>query len=223
MEAEFDSSRGMIVIHGGTDSMGPIEGDTWHYDSQANSWLRDQTTNTLPLMNASLAYDDQRRRLVLFGGNSAHLSSPEDKTWVYTAPVDTNFCQGTPNSTLRECKMLSMGPPSLSMNAFSLRAVDCVPGQPGMFLLGQGHALVPFGDGFRCVANPVSRLLPAAQSNAFGVASIPLDFTDPLPAGGASAITSGTAWKFQYLYRDPFLAGGTGFNLSDGLSVTFRP
>ena len=224
MEAEFDSSRGMVVIHGGAELMVPVNEETWHYDSQANTWLLDQTTNTLQRMNASMAYDDQRRRLVLFGGNSIHHPwEPEDTTWVYTAQVDTNFCQGVPNSTLRECRLLSMGPPSLSMNAFSLRAVDCVPDQPGIFLLGQSHALVPFGDGFRCVANPVSRLLPAARSNALGVASIPLDFTDPLLVIGASAITSGTAWKFQYLYRDPFLAGGTGLNLSNGLSIVFMP
>ena len=42
-----------------------------------------------------------------------------------------------------------------------------------------------------------------------------------LSAGGG-AITAGSTWNFQFWYRDP-QGGPNGFNLSDGMRVTFCP
>ena len=41
-------------------------------------------------------------------------------------------------------------------------------------------------------------------------------------AAGGGQIQAGATWNFQAWYRDP--AGGpSGFNLSDGLGITFCP
>ena len=39
---------------------------------------------------------------------------------------------------------------------------------------------------------------------------------------GPGAINPGDTHNFQYWYRDP-LSMGAGYNLSDGLSITFCP
>ncbi|MEO2006699.1 MAG: hypothetical protein ABGY41_21690 [Candidatus Poribacteria bacterium] len=49
-----------------------------------------------------------------------------------------------------------------------------------------------------------------------------LDLTQPPAGAGAGTITPGSTWFFQFWYRDS--AGGpSGFNLSNGMSVTFTP
>jgi len=88
---------------------------------------------------------------------------------------------------------------------------------PGIFYLGDAQLQLLFGDGVRCVGGAVNRL--------------PVLFTDPAGAGshaldlaGGSASTSvidvGETWNFQFWFRDPAF-GRAGFNLSDGLEVTF--
>ena len=39
---------------------------------------------------------------------------------------------------------------------------------------------------------------------------------------GPGQISAGSTWNFQFWYRDP-AGGGAGFNLSDGLQLTFCP
>jgi hypothetical protein len=56
------------------------------------------------------------------------------------------------------------------------------------------------------------------HGTATGSVQQALDFT----LAPASDIAVGTTWYFQLWYQDP-AAGGAGFNLSDGLSVTFCP
>jgi hypothetical protein len=41
-------------------------------------------------------------------------------------------------------------------------------------------------------------------------------------ASGTGAVAVGDTWFFQYWYRD-VAAGASGFNLSNGLAVTFGP
>ena len=84
---------------------------------------------------------------------------------------------------------------------------------------------MPFGDGLRCVgagALGTFRLDPVVLVGLDGRAVRPVDLTAPPAAGGPGAIQPGSSWSFQFWYRDPF-AGGTGFNLSDGLTVLFCP
>ena len=49
-----------------------------------------------------------------------------------------------------------------------------------------------------------------------------MDFTVGGPGAGAGQVLEGSTWHFQCWYRDPQGPGGTGFNLSDAMAVTFR-
>ncbi|MFT5051246.1 MAG: hypothetical protein ACI8QZ_002657 [Chlamydiales bacterium] len=55
-----------------------------------------------------------------------------------------------------------------------------------------------------------------------GNVSRQLDFTAPPVVAGPGQILPGASWNFQFWFRDQ-TAGGTGFNLTDGLAVTFCP
>ena len=76
------------------------------------------------------------------------------------------------------------------------------------------------GDGNRCVGGTqgsVVRMFPFAQADGGGVLHHALDNTLPVHA----PVAAGATLNFQAWFRDPL--GFTGFNLSDGLSVTFAP
>ena len=68
----------------------------------------------------------------------------------------------------------------------------------------------------------VFRLDVVMTDNA-GFVSYSVDFSDGAPAAGVGQIVGCSDWNFQYWYRDPTGPGGSGFNLSDGLNVTFCP
>ena len=115
-----------------------------------------------------------------------------------------------------------LGLPSIGLNTSVLEATDCPPSQFGLFYYGPWQTQTSFGDGFRCVAGSVLRLMPPILSSSSGVASRALDFNTPPMNSGAGQINAGSTWNFQYWYRDPTPVGH-GFNLSDGLEVTFCP
>jgi hypothetical protein len=55
-----------------------------------------------------------------------------------------------------------------------------------------------------------------------GDAALAIDFTQEPFNSGAFAVNPFSVWNFQFWYRDG--AGGPfGFNLSDGLELTFCP
>ena len=128
----------------------------------------------------------------------------------------TSFCNAQPNSTGVAASMSAAGSGSLSANLLSLR-VESMPDQTGVVFFGASQTQVPFGNGVRCVARPWFRL-PAAQAQG-GVLTTTVDLSvDP----GAEQIAPGSRWSFQTWYLDP-AAGGAGFNLSDGVELTFLP
>ena len=102
---------------------------------------------------------------------------------------------------------------SIASNSFDLSATP-VPNQPGIFFYGPNQVLLPFGDGFRCVGGTLVRLNPpAAAAGKTANRSVDLNLQGFMP---------GMSPNFQYWYRDP-AAGGTGFNLSGCIQVTFTP
>jgi glucose/arabinose dehydrogenase len=131
----------------------------------------------------------------------------------------TNYCQTNPNSTGQAAHMSANAACVMSTNGFVITAAP-VTNALGMFFYGanqvNGGAGLPFYDGYRCVGSPVFRLPIITPSS--NVATYALDFAN-LPPNGA--ITIGSTWHFQYWHRD-IAAGGSGANLSDGLTVTFR-
>ncbi|MBA2556484.1 MAG: matrixin family metalloprotease [Chloroflexi bacterium] len=135
--------------------------------------------------------------------------------------VTSNYCQTTPNSVGSGALISYAGSTSITGDNFILQAVGLPPNQNGLFYYGPNETLAAFGNGVRCVGGSTFRL-PVVLADFLGDISHQVDFS-AIPAGsGAGQIHPGSQWKFQAWYRDPD-AGGAGFNLSDGLSVTFCP
>jgi hypothetical protein len=104
----------------------------------------------------------------------------------------------------------------IHVNDFGLHATSCPAGKFGIFFYGPDPAEVPFGNGYLCVAGGLVRL-PLVKTDASGQASRAIDFEN-MPAGGE--ITAGETRRFQFWFRDP-AAGGSYFDLSDAIEVTF--
>ncbi len=139
--------------------------------------------------------------------------------------VATSYCTSSPNSVGPGATISGTGPTSIATDDFDLRAHGAVPGEFGIFFYGNDQTTVPFGDGVLCVAGAglhLFRLVPPVPVDATGQTERALDFDD-LPGGMLGEIDPGSTWNFQFWYRDPAGPGGSGFNLSDGLSVLFCP
>lgn len=134
-----------------------------------------------------------------------------------------NFCTAAPNSVGPGTRMDYRKAPSLGINNFRVRAQGSPASTPGQFLYGANTAAIPFGDGVLCIGVPRARVGAAVQTNGNGSAFTLLDLQSGPLATGAGAIQAGSTWHFQFWYRDPGGPIGTGFNLSDGLTVTFCP
>ncbi len=130
------------------------------------------------------------------------------------APVA--YCTSAPNSVGAGSMIGWTGTPNVSTNGLSLTANNLPPNKPGLFFYGPNQISVPFGEGVRCVGGNLSRLSVLLTDGA-GQANQMLDVTN-VP----SPILAGSQHNFQLWYRDP-VGGPSGFNLSDGLSVTFCP
>jgi gingipain R len=134
----------------------------------------------------------------------------------------TSFCTAGINSTNAVAAIGMSGSSSVSAADMALTVTGGVPGNKGLFFYASDTGSLPFGNGTLCVngnGNGTYRLVPAVTIASDGTASDVVDYA-ALPAGGQ--ITPGSTWYFQFWYRDP-AGGGAGFNLSDGLEVTFCP
>jgi hypothetical protein len=135
-----------------------------------------------------------------------------------------NYCTAAFNSTGRSARIGHSGSARVPENDLVLSVRDGVPNEFGLFYYGPVKTLLPFGDGFRCVTGGVGEVLrihPAVLMDATGSAQRPLDYQASPMDSGIGAIDVGSAYNFQFWYRDP--AGPAGFNLTDGLSVVFCP
>ena len=129
-----------------------------------------------------------------------------------------NYCPTSPNSVGPGAVIGSGGSLSVSANNFVLSATGGPPLKSGIFLFSRGETQVAFGNGWRCVANPLYRM-PATQLDLFGQVLYPVDLAN-LPQG--QVIQGGETWRFQLWYRDPD-AGGAFVNLTDARRVAFCP
>jgi hypothetical protein len=136
------------------------------------------------------------------------------------AEVGTNYCTSTPNSGGSAATISGSGSASIASNDLVLQAESAVASTMGLFFYGLSQAQTPFGEGFLCVGSPIYRLAPPQASDGQGSAQKALDLTQPPLGSGNGMVTTGSTANFQYWYRDP-QGGGSGFNLSNGLSVTF--
>ncbi len=126
-----------------------------------------------------------------------------------------HYCTAELNSSGLAAIIQPGGSSSVSAGDFTLSASRIPRDQPGLFFFGNNAIEVPFGNGVRCVGGQVHRL-PAAQSD------VGLMQASVFGAPTAGVLTPGSTWNFQAWYRDP-VAGGSGFNLSNGYRVTFTP
>lgn len=134
--------------------------------------------------------------------------------YVYDLGVSgANYCQATPNSTGMAASLTACGSLSLAANDLTLSAYP-VPNQFALFFHASAANQLPFGDGFLCATGSVTRLNPPAQAVGHLVTR-----TLDLPSDGV--LFAGT-YHFQCWYRDP-AAGGSGFNLTDGVALTLVP
>jgi hypothetical protein len=127
--------------------------------------------------------------------------------------LGTPFCVGTENSTGAPALLTSFG--SLSIAAADLMLVAApVPNEPFVFFAGPNAIQVPFGDGFRCVGGSLTRLWPPALASG----NVATRTIDP----GAYGLIAATH-HVQCWFRDPSGAGGSGFNLTSGMTVVLTP
>lgn len=135
----------------------------------------------------------------------------------FSLPVGSNYCVTLPNSTGSSAEIEAFGTPSVAARSLSLRATGLPASVSGLFYFGANQLFLPFGDGLRCAGGSAFRL-PLTSADAAGVALEP-DIWVHGVAGVQLAV--GSTWNFQQWYRDP--GGMAGFNLSDGLAITFEP
>jgi hypothetical protein len=127
---------------------------------------------------------------------------------------------GCANSVHPEgCELSASGTPSVSSDTLVLSATKSMPSQPGIFFLannavnsGMGNS---FGDGLRCAGGGVKRLQVRFAGGA-GNASSSVNISQ------AAGLVAGDLRRLQWWYRNPVGSPcGFGFNLSNGLEVTW--
>ncbi|MDP6838721.1 MAG: lamin tail domain-containing protein [Planctomycetota bacterium] len=132
-------------------------------------------------------------------------------------PTPISYCISSANSVGAGAIMGYGGSVDINANDLVLTSNFGTPNQYGIFFYGSDQAGAPFGDGFRCVGGQLFRFTPI-QMDASGLATFPVDLSSPPQPTGQ--VLADSTWNFQFWYRDP-PGGPAGYNLSDGLSITF--
>lgn len=129
----------------------------------------------------------------------------------------SNYCTALPNSGGSIAHISWSGSLLLADGTFQLQCsgLPPAPSSFGLFTYGQTQMNVPFGNGYLCI-QPLGGIfrMPTqslAETVTRGIIDSPVQFSQFQP---------GSTWNFQFWYRDP-QAGGSNFNLSDGLSIQF--
>jgi hypothetical protein len=135
----------------------------------------------------------------------------------------TPFCPASVNSTGVGADMtLSSGTASIAANDLTFSVSGLPANVYGLFFYGAGQSSTPFGDGTLCISGSLSRLSPV-QSDISGTVLRALDLEASPFSDGPLPPSVGAPHHFQFWYRDPSGPGGSGFNVSSGLSVTYCP
>jgi len=156
-------------------------------------------------------------------GNAPAVIAFDDIRLTIDSSLGTLFCNSLPNSTGNTARLHAEGSASVALNDLELHAEFVPAGEPGLFFYGPAEVAIPFGDGTRCVSGPagtIQRIYPYASAGEDGFLSATVDNTHPVHA--PQLAQPGSTWKFQAWFRDS-AAGGAGFNLSDGITLTLEP
>jgi len=146
---------------------------------------------------------------------------PSNSGWVSildTFRAPRAICTSTVNSAGTTAELYATGSARVASNDLELRVTGATPGAFGFFYYGdQSTAPVAYGDGFQCVGGQVGGF-GVTTVRGDGLAQWDVDNT-ALPASGVPFAVGATA-TFQFVYRDSTVFGA-GWNLSQGLEVTF--
>jgi hypothetical protein len=195
----YGDEFGMVAIHGGTALVGADDDDDNGPESgSAYLYHWDCNANGIP----DLSEPD-------LNGNGI----PDD-----CECIATDSCSTSPNTAGAGVQISITGIPSVSLNGLGFDATGGPSNQPGLFFHGPGAANQPFGEGVRCVSTPILRIPSLVFFDGSGNTSKQLDMN----ANALSGIQPADNRYFQLWYRDP-LGGLSGFNLSNGLEITFCP
>jgi len=164
-----------------------------------------------------LAYPGDAQNSVASAGGD--LGSPGSWSASTECNIGTNYCIGAVNSSGAGAAISATGSTSLQVNNLTLLTASAPASQFGLFFFGPNQIQIAFGDGYRCAGGGIVRISPAQVSTPAGEFSVALDFET---MSFLDSIDAGETHNFQCWFRDP-PAGGAGFNLSDGLSLTFVP
>ena len=128
-----------------------------------------------------------------------------------------SYCRSEVNSTGQEALLSGTGALVLGgSDLLTLNAFYCPPGELAWFLMGQGEASIPFGNGRLCMessSGPVLRISAATLIDSSGDVQFPLLETN-FPF--SSIIQPGSTWHFQFIFRDN---NGTRWNATSALRV----
>ena len=142
----------------------------------------------------------------------------EDQILPLTVRLDpagiTPYCTTTPNSAGPGATIGWSGSASIGAHDLVLTASGAPAGRWGRFFYGDQQASAPFGNGVRCVGGHLFRL-PMQLTSATGTASRPFTYA-------GSAVTPGSAWNFQFYFRDP-AGGGAALNSTNAFEAQFTP
>lgn len=130
--------------------------------------------------------------------------------------IGDNYCVAAANSTGAGATIRGEGSTAVVDNDLILVASGAPANEVGLFVFGDNQVLSPLGDGFLCVGG-AQRINVVTNTGAAGSASLEVDL---LAAPAAGTVAPGATTNFQFWYRD-MAAAQTGFNLSNGLSITW--
>jgi hypothetical protein len=133
---------------------------------------------------------------------------------------------GCANSTGEGAILGACGSGSVTTDDLAFELTHLPPFAFGLVYMGPAQTQAPFGDGLRCVGPGALGFFRFPVMQADGSGSFMLGpglvaASASLPPGGQ--IQPGSTWNFQCWYRDPNGPCGSGFNLSNGVSVLFEP
>ena len=145
--------------------------------------------------------------------------------------IENCFCSSAPcgnvdagagcaNSTGSGAFLRGLGSNGTGTDDLLLIASGLPTNKLGIFYMGGGTVQTSFGDGQRCVGSGgqgIVRFLPPLNSGPSGT------LVQGGGLGATGGITAGETWHFQGWYRDPMGPCGSGFNLTNRLSVHFVP
>ncbi|MBK7875555.1 MAG: hypothetical protein IPJ77_07360 [Planctomycetes bacterium] len=138
--------------------------------------------------------------------------------------VPTTYCIGSPNSVGFGAQIGWTGSLRLADNSFYLTVSGCPPNTTGLFFYGPDQQQVPYFSGYLCVSPGTLGFFRVGtnSANALGQVAHQVRFDFPPAAFGTGQITPGSAWNFQFWYRNPG-GGGAGANTSNALHASFCP